>query len=134
MTQRINTAPAFVKVHVPLSFVGRGGRKQIKIEQPVEGLGQSMVSQPIVRAIARAYRWRKQIESGQYSSITELAKAQKINQSYACRMLRLTLLAPVIVEALLNGTSAEVKHLAKIAKTSPRSWPEQVRIMGFSPR
>ena len=38
-----------------------------------------------------------------YSTITELAAADKINSSYLCRVLMLTLLAPDIVEAIMDG-------------------------------
>jgi hypothetical protein len=57
----------------------------------------------MVKAIARAYRWRNMLEHREYASITELAAAEAINQSYVCRVLRLTLLSPALVEAILDG-------------------------------
>ena len=57
----------------------------------------------MVKAIARAFRWRDMLESGEYATIREIADAEKINESYVGRVLRLTLLAPDIVEAILGG-------------------------------
>jgi hypothetical protein len=72
-----------------------------------------VVDNSVVKALARAYRWKAMLESGEYSSVTDLAKAEKINLSYLCRVLRLTLLEPDITEALLNGkyNSLQLSHL-----------------------
>lgn len=64
---------------------------------------QSRVDNALVKAVARAHRWKRLIESGRYASLTELAEAERINRSYLCRILRLTLLAPDIVGAILDG-------------------------------
>ena len=61
------------------------------------------VDNTMVRAIARAFRWRDMLESGEYPTIRKIAKAEKINETYVGRILRLTLLAREIVEAILNG-------------------------------
>ena len=63
----------------------------------------------MVKAIARAFRWREMLENGSHATIAEIAAAEKINESYVGRVLRLTLLAPDIVEAILSG-----KQLAEI--------------------
>ena len=55
------------------------------------------------RIVARAFRWRRMLETGQYATVKDLAAAEKINASYVCRVLRLTLLAPDLVEAILDG-------------------------------
>ena len=83
------------------------------------------VNEPITRALAKAYRWRSLIEGGEYSSITELAKAKKVNQSYACRVLRLTLLGPSVVEDALNGRLGAHLALKNIVKPMPIRWAEQ---------
>jgi hypothetical protein len=61
----------------------------------------------LVKALARAFRWRRMMEAGRYGTIDELAAAEKINSSYVSRLLRLTLLAPDIVEAILDGRQPE---------------------------
>ena len=60
------------------------------------------VDSALVKALARAHRWQRLLESGECGSITELAAAEKIDRSYPCRVLRLTLLAPEIVEAAMH--------------------------------
>jgi hypothetical protein len=82
-----------------------GGRKVILT--PSGGTAwaprQTRIDNALIKAIARAHRWKQMMESGTYASVTELAAAEKINQSYLCRVLRLTLLAPDIVEMILDG-------------------------------
>jgi hypothetical protein len=56
-----------------------------------------------VKALARAHRWRRMLEAGEFGTVRELAKAERVNETYICRVLRLTLLAPDIVEAILDG-------------------------------
>jgi hypothetical protein len=110
-------------VHVPLRFTVRGGRKTI-IGQLTHEATRTRFDDSLTKAVARAYRWQSMIERGEFSSITELAQARKINQSYACRLLRLTLLAPDIVEAILNRRAGNLT-LDKVMKPFPTGWDEQ---------
>jgi hypothetical protein len=84
------------------------------------------VDNAMVKAIARAYRWRGMLEQGEYASITELAAAEKINQSYGCRVLRLTLLAPALVEAILDGRQPSRLQLRMLLNPFPSDWTAQV--------
>ena len=77
-------------------------------------LQQARVDSAMVKAIARAFRWRKLLETGVHSTVEEIAAAEKINQSYICRILCLTLLAPDIVEAILNGRQPPTLQLYKL--------------------
>src|SRR3981189_3064280 len=91
-------------VRVPLPLRRRGGRKFVVGPGGIAWTGRRVVvDNTIVKAVGRAHRWKAMLESGGYSSVTELAKAEKINLSYLCRVLRLVLLAPDIAEALLDG-------------------------------
>jgi hypothetical protein len=65
------------------------------------------------------------LESGNYASVTDLAKAEKINLSYLCRVLRLTLLAPSITEALLDGKQNCGVQLSNFLRSIPVIWAEQ---------
>jgi len=117
-----------LKVHVPLSFVVRSGRKAIVIESPTQPPVPNSVNEPLVKALAKAYRWRRLIEEGSFSSITELAKAQHLNQSYACRILRLTLLASILIEDALNARLPKHIGLKEFVKPVPWLWNEQTKI------
>ena len=94
-----------VTVQVPLALRRQGGRKQVV--SPAGWSGPALAPRParldgaLVKALARAHRWRGMLEGGEYGSIEELARAEKINPSYLARVLRLTLLAPDIVESIV---------------------------------
>ena len=129
MSSSIRQNPSTVVVHVPLKFTIRGGRKTI-IGQPTQQPTPTRFDDSIIKALARAYRWQSKIESGAYASITDLAKAEKINESYICRLLRLTLLAPQIVEALLNRRRGNLT-VETLAKPFPLNWREQSTFLGL---
>src|SRR5215207_5979239 len=93
-------------VRVPLAFRRRGGRKLVVVPggAPAWAPPRARIDSTLVKALARAHRWKRMLESGEYASVAELASAERINPSYLCRVLRLTLLAPDLVEAILDGT------------------------------
>lgn len=115
-------------VRVPLTLRKRGGRKQV-VSPDGAGWGQPRprVDNTMVKAIARAHRWKRLMESGRFASVTELAEAEKINQSYLCRVLRLTLLAPDIVEAILDGRQPAGLQMDDLLKPMPQEWVAQRR-------
>jgi hypothetical protein len=80
----------------------------------------------MVKALARAFRWRDMLEAGVYATVSEIAAAEKINPSYVSRVLRLTLLAPDIVEAILDGRQPLQMTLAGLMRPFPVEWQEQV--------
>jgi len=83
------------------------------------------IDSTLVKAIARAFRWRKLMETGAYGTIEELAAAEKINSSYVSRILRLALLAPPTIEAILNSRHPPKLKLANIMKPFPVLCSEQ---------
>jgi hypothetical protein len=80
----------------------------------------------MVKAIARAHRWQHMLETGVHTTIAELAAAEKINASYVGRVLRLTLLSPEIVEAIIDGRQPPELTLAALMRPFPAGWREQV--------
>ena len=85
----------------------------------------------MVKAIARAHRWRRMIETGEYATIAEIAAAEKINETYVGRVLRLTLLAPDIIEAILGGRQPAEMTLAVLMRRFPVGWTEQRKAPGI---
>jgi hypothetical protein len=79
----------------------------------------------MVKAIARAFRWRNMLESGERATIREIATAEKINETYVGRVLRLTLLAPEVVEAILNGRQPAGLQLDGLMRRFPLLWEAQ---------
>ena len=118
-------------VRVPMAFAKRGGRKSVVSPDGVSTVMSSrpQVDSTLVKALARAFRWRKLLETGVYATIDEMATAEKINSSYVSRVLRLTLLAPELVEAILNGRQPAGMALAGLMKPFPAGWGEQFMIM-----
>jgi hypothetical protein len=92
-------------VRIPMRFQRRGGGERIVAPDGRE-LAPASKQQPddtLVKALVRAHRWRRRIESGQAKSITDLAEQEGVTDAYICRLLPLTCLAPDIVEAILDG-------------------------------
>ena len=128
MTSVAKRDGATLTVSLPLQFRRRGGRKQVVLAegQTAPVLGQARIDNTLVKAIARAHRWQRMLESGSYASIAELAVAERINPSYLARMVRLTLLAPEMVERILDGEAPQVT-LGGALKAFPIAWSRQFR-------
>ena len=116
---------ALLVIRIPMRFQRRGGRKRI-----VAPDGSAIVpsSKPrrdgtLLKALARAHRWRRLLEEGQFGTLAGLADAERISRSYVCRVLRLTLLAPDIVERILDGRPTA--GLPEFLKPFPVEWQRQ---------
>jgi hypothetical protein len=116
-------------VSLPLSVRKRGGRKRVVVPDGAPAWSQpsARVDSTLIKAIARAHRWENMLESGAYASVAELAAAEQINASYVARVLRLTLLAPDLVEAVLVGKEPSLTLNALVA-SFPLDWVEQRRL------
>ena len=115
-------------VRVPLALAKRGGRKLILAPDgtmPAHGARQPRVDTAIVRALARAHRWQRMIETGRFATIGDLARTERVNPSYLARVLRLTLLAPDIVEAILDGRQPAGITLGRLMQVLPVAWSVQ---------
>ena len=96
--------PETIVVHVPFSIVKRGGRKQI--EPPANQAAPRSADATLLKALARAFRWKRMLDTGEFATIAELAEREAIAISYLARVLRLTLLAPELVDAILDEPGA----------------------------
>ena len=108
-----------------MRFQRRGGRKRIVAPDGSE-IVPSSKPQPdgtLVKALARAWRWQRMLDEGRFASVRELAEAERVSLSYVSRILRLTLLAPDIVERILDGCPAP--QLAELMQPCPVAWERQ---------
>ncbi|GGB62876.1 hypothetical protein GCM10011316_38470 [Roseibium aquae] len=116
--------PDTVTLHVPFNIVKRRGRKEMQL--PERAMQPRRTDSTLMKALARAFRWKRMLESGEFSTIAELAAREGIAPSYMTRVLRLTLLAPDIVEAILDGKHGTDLTLARLLEPFPLEWKNQI--------
>ena len=116
-------AAATLTVRVPFVIRRRGGRKLVVAPDGTAAAARRpCVDNAMVKALARAFRWRDLLENGAYATVGEIAAAENINPSYVGRVLRLTLLAPDIVEAILDGRQPAEMTLAVLMRPFAVEW------------
>ena len=114
-----------------MRFQRHGGRKRIIAPDGSE-IAPSSKPQPdgtLVKVLARAWRWQRMLDSGTYASISEIGDAENISKSYVSRILRLALLAPDIVETILEGRGDGALMLDQLERPLPASWEEQRNLL-----
>ncbi len=128
--QRTSTDGRTVTVHVPIAYHQRAGRKQI-VGPPgsVPWTPAPRVDTALLKAVVRAHRWREMLENGEYPSAADLAKAEKVDDSYLSRVLRITLLAPEIIEAIVTGQQPRTLQVDDLMKPLPARWQQQKSIL-----
>ena len=116
-------------IRIPIRLQRRGGRKLIMAPEGVAmPTPKPRRDETLIKALVRARRWRRKIESGQAKSITDLAERERVTIAYVCRLLPLTCLAPEIVEAVLDGRQPKGLRLAEVLGNGPLIWQEQRRL------
>ncbi|WP_333673414.1 hypothetical protein [Elioraea tepidiphila] len=122
------TAPTHITVRVPLRIRRRPGRKTI-VTPMVDGLpahATTRADPALLKALARAFRYQRMLDDGRYASISEMAAAEKLDRGYLGRLLQLTLLAPDIVEAIVEGRQKEGVTLPRLLENIPTGWQMQL--------
>jgi hypothetical protein len=116
-----------ITVSVPLSIRHRPGRKTIvrPVGAPEDKALATRGDPALVKALARAFRWKKLLDERRYASISEMASAERIERGYLGQILRLTLLAPELVEAILDGRQPDGMTLPRLLDPFPAGWAEQ---------
>jgi len=129
MTQGVETRldGETLVVRIPMRFQRRGGRKRIVAP---DGNELAPVNKPqpdgtLMKALARAWRWQRMLDEGLYTSVSEIGDAENISKSYVSRILRLALLAPDLVEKILEGRTNQTLMLKELERPLPAGWGEQ---------
>ncbi len=122
-----------ITAHIPRTFRKPGGRKRAVTQDGAAWAPRSRVANAMVKALPRAFRWRKMLDTGLYATLEELARAKGVAPSYVGRLLRLTLLAPEIVEAVLDGRQPEGMILEDLLGGFPVEWAGQHLLFGCRP-
>ena len=116
-----------ITVRIPMVWKRRGGRKVIIAPDGGDAWAppKTRPDETVIRALARAHRWKAMLEERRYRSGGELAEAEGVTRSFVNRLLRLTLLAPDIVEAILEGRQPKGLQLEDLTQALPSDWEEQ---------
>ncbi len=127
------TAATSITIRVPLAIRQRPGRKTV-VTPAQEGVPAvtTRADPTLVKALARAFRYQRMLDQGRYASITEMAAAERIERGYLGSLLRLTLLAPDSVEAVLDGRAAELT-LPALMDPFPVEWRLQREVLAPKP-
>jgi hypothetical protein len=125
----VSSSATHITVRVPLAIRSRPGRKTVVI--PVQDASSTTVptraDPALLKALARAFRYQRLLDEGRYASVSEMAAAERIERGYLGTLLRLTLLAPEIVEGILSGCAAADLTLPRLMERFPSTWAEQRR-------
>jgi hypothetical protein len=133
MPERADLELDTLTIRIPIRLQRRGGRKLIITPEGVAAPApKARRDETLVKALVRAHRWRRRIESGQAKSITDLAEQEGVTAAYVCRLLPPTCLAPDMVEAILDGRQPKGLRLAELLGNGPLAWNTQKETWGFS--
>lgn len=120
-----------ITVRVPISIRQRGGRRLVVAPDGASDWApaRGRVDSTLVKALARAHRWKRMLDDGRYSSVSELAAAEKVDRGYLGRILMLTLLAPDIVEAIMDRRQPAELSVHVLRAGFPVEWGEQRKVV-----
>ena len=121
------SATASITVRVPLAIRRRPGRKTVVTPVGSSETVQTRADPALLKALARAFRWKRMLDEGRYASISEMAAAERIERGYLGRVLQLTLLAPAVVEAIMDGRQGADVSLPALMGGVRALWEEQRR-------
>jgi hypothetical protein len=121
-------------VHIPMTLTKRQGRKQIilPVGSAMASVPRDITADPLALAIAKGFRWQALLDTGTYPTVRALARAVKQDTAYVARTIRLTLLAPDIIEAVMAGRCPSDLTLKRLTREFPVVWEDQRRAWGVT--
>jgi hypothetical protein len=125
-----STEEPTITFSVPLDFVEKGGVTRIVANGDAAALFEKP-DRSLVKSIARAHSWKKQLLSGEVRSVKEIAREAGVTGRYVSRILRFAFLAPDITEAILEGRQPPSLSVERLREPIPYDWTEQRRMLGF---
>ena len=117
---------ASITVRVPITIRKRGGRRLVVAPDGAPwSPPRARIDNTLIKALAGAHHWKKMLDEGRYGSVTELAVGERLDRGYLGKILMLTLLAPDIVEAIMDGRRSAERGVHVLREGSPVAWREQ---------
>jgi hypothetical protein len=131
----MSSTATHITVRVPLAIRARPGRKTVVIPtgEIAAAMPISRADPALLKALARAFRYGRLLDEGRYGSISEMAEAEGIERGYLGTLLRLALLAPALIERIINGQQSAELTLPRLLEPLPADWSEQRGLLGNSP-
>lgn len=116
-----------ISIDIPMAFKKRGGRKVIVLPDGSHGHPQpaATIDNTMIKSIARAFRWQRLLENGTYACLEDIARSEKISASFVSRYHRLVLLAPDIVDAILDGRQPAQLTMKDLLDAFSVLWADQ---------
>jgi|AntAceMinimDraft_12_1070368.scaffolds.fasta_scaffold17319_3 hypothetical protein len=114
-----------IRILIPLKVRKKNGRA--KIVPPADYLpSEDQTQDPhVLRAIGRAWGWRRRMDAGEFSTIHELAEAVGLAERHVSRQLRLAYLAPEVLHRLTCGREALSVSLYDLCFLAGENWGDQ---------
>ena len=123
----MNATPDTIRVVIPLTIRKRNGRPKILPPDDVDARNGRAQDPHVLRAIARAWSWRRQLESGAASTIQDIAAAEKVSDRFVGRMIRLAYLSPNVLETLVITRKPPALSLNDLMAVAELPWFEQAK-------
>ena len=120
------SVPTTMRVFIPLTIRKRNGRPKIMPPADMTPANDGGVDPHVLKAIARAWSWRRKLESGAAATIQDIAQAEDVSDRYVGRMLRLAWLAPAVLERLLVQRAPPAVSIKDMAAVADLPWAEQL--------
>lgn len=122
-------APDTIQIFVPLKVRKKNGRP--KILPPADYLpSEDQTQDPhILRAIGRAWAWRRRMEAGEFGTVRDLAIAVKLAERHVSRQLRLAYLAPDVLKRLVFGREVTAITVMQLTESAALPWAEQAMVV-----
>jgi len=117
--------PETLRVHIPLTLRNRGGRPRILPPKEIEVAMDRGQDARLLRAIGRAWNWRRRLERGDVTTIADLAREEGISDRYVSRVIRLAWLAPSVLERLVLRREPTVLSIFDLCGVAELPWAEQ---------
>lgn len=119
------TAPASMTVFIPLAVRKRNGRPKIVPPAEMMPTNEGGVDPHVLRAIARAWSWRPKLESGEFSTILDIARGEDVTDRYVSRMIKLAWLSPTVLERVVVARCPPAVSIKDLSAAANLPWPEQ---------
>ena len=118
-----------IRVVIPLTIRKRNGRPKILPPDDVDARNGRAQDPHVLRAIARAWSWRRQLETGAASTIQDIAAAEKVSDRFVGRMIRLAYLSPSVLETLVITRKPPAISINDLMAVAELPWAEQMEVV-----